>query len=259
MSPWYSDSHSIDTDRHIKMFLTQLSRLDSEMKGDKSEKPVWITSWTYLCLLNVKRNMQQHGSLRNYYGGKPLGEGIVRKVKPLMSRFTPSWETVTTEKYYQHKTMHRLSSQKANNNTEDFSDGEDSSVSAPKNFVFYSSIHKVKKKMKNQQPVSGFLTHHDEYIIMIDGGRCCKIIPDKFMSQIVGMNYFSWEFQKKNTMKFTEDLIPKHFILFLPLLQEKNKLKNPNFIHTIITTEYETIRRDKSIGFPLYPKAKYSS
>ena len=98
MSPWYSDSHSIDTDRHIKMFLTQLSRLDSEIKGDKSEKPVWITSWTYLCLLNVKRNMQQHGSLRNYYGGKPLGEGIVRKVKPLMSRFTPSWETVTAAK-----------------------------------------------------------------------------------------------------------------------------------------------------------------
>ena len=113
--------------------------------------------------------------------------------------------------------------------------------------------------MKNQQPVSGFLTHHDEYIIMIDGGRCCKIIPDKLMSQIVGMNYFSWIFEKKNTMKFTEELIPKHFILFLPLLQEKNKVKNPNFIHTIITTEYETIRRDKSIGFPLYPKAKYSS
>ena len=77
--------------------------------------------------------------------------------------------------------------------------------------------------MKNQQPISGFLTHHNEYIIMIDGGRCCEIRPDKLMFQLMGMNYFSWIFEKKNTMKFKEELIPKHFILFLPLLQKETQ------------------------------------
>ena len=106
-----SPPHAEDTDRHIKIFLSALHRLDPFLRevGDKKgEKPIWLEKWSFLNLLNMKETLNYHGPLRNYYGGLPLGEGIIREVKPHVTKMTTGWEKATAIKFMTHKCMARL-------------------------------------------------------------------------------------------------------------------------------------------------------
>ena len=79
-----------------------------------------------------------------------MGEGVIRKVKPLINNMSTGWEIAATKKFYQLKTMNHLMSKLAHDKEND-QDSDDDSIEqhddAPvdKTFHFYSDLSEVKK------------------------------------------------------------------------------------------------------------------
>ena len=135
----------------------------------------------------------------------------------------------------------------------------DDELDSTKNFQLYFDYKSVKKRLMQQKPLSGIMTEKLKYVIMLQDGEWCEMKPKKFVTERVGMNYFSWTCTFKSTMKLTSSFTPNRFILFLPLLQKSQKLQKVECTHTLITTEYETILKDMTIGFPEHPMVQYKT
>ena len=44
-------------------------------------KPIWLSKFNFLCLLNLPKTVEEFGPARNYFEGKYLGERYVQEVK----------------------------------------------------------------------------------------------------------------------------------------------------------------------------------
>ena len=86
------DNQKIDNvDKSVRIFLSYLEMVDKCMRNGKRD-PIWSTSYSYICLLNIPDVLKKYGSLRNLWEGGFAGEGIIKKVKPLVHRFTKLWQ-----------------------------------------------------------------------------------------------------------------------------------------------------------------------
>jgi len=81
-------------DLQIKTFLTKFHEFDAELKSNEAKKnPAWISSYNFICLLNLPRMAKEYGPLRNLWEGGYLGEGFIRHVKPHAKHgFRKNWE-----------------------------------------------------------------------------------------------------------------------------------------------------------------------
>jgi hypothetical protein len=69
----------------IKLFLTEFDLLDQQVKTCM-DKPKVITSFNFLCLLNLPKLTERFGPLRNFWEGGFKGEGFIQEVKPFLCR-----------------------------------------------------------------------------------------------------------------------------------------------------------------------------
>jgi SAP domain len=72
----------------IRIFLTRFEEFDKPMRA-KDVKPTWLSSYNYLCLLNLPATIHEFGPPRRWYEGKWLGERYVSTVKDERSRCPP--------------------------------------------------------------------------------------------------------------------------------------------------------------------------
>lgn len=80
MQPTVTDTHAVDTDTHVKAYLTSLDKIDAGHRGDK--KPVWLSRANHLTALNTGEMMRQNGAVnRCCWGGGYGGEKGVREMK----------------------------------------------------------------------------------------------------------------------------------------------------------------------------------
>lgn len=67
----------------IKTFLTEFDLLDQQLKTPK-DKPKVVTSFNYMCLLNLPALTERFGPLRNLWEGSYKGEGYIGKCKSFL-------------------------------------------------------------------------------------------------------------------------------------------------------------------------------
>jgi len=72
----------------IKHFLTEFDLLDQQVKT-KGAKPKVITSFNFLCLLNLPKLTERFGPLRNFWEGQRRGEMGIQEIKPLCTGGLP--------------------------------------------------------------------------------------------------------------------------------------------------------------------------
>jgi len=65
----------------IRIFLNYFDELDNLLNRN-NKKPSCITSYNFICLMNLPEAMRRFGPLRGLWEGKVQGEGILRFVKP---------------------------------------------------------------------------------------------------------------------------------------------------------------------------------
>ncbi len=77
----------------------------NKRKG-KDKEPIWLSTYNFMCLINLVKNMLQYGPLRNFWEGKYIGEAMVKTVKPEMTSVRRlNWAVNLLLKLYQKKGM----------------------------------------------------------------------------------------------------------------------------------------------------------
>ena len=71
--------------RHINLFLTHTYRYVRSMSLEEENKPAWLSSYNFICLLNLPDQIAKLGPVRNRYEGGVRGEGYLRRVKSLVN------------------------------------------------------------------------------------------------------------------------------------------------------------------------------
>ena len=80
------------TERLLRIFLTHTYDFVEEMKLREDSKPSWLTSYNFVCLLNLPQQIEMLGPVRNRYEGGCRGEGYLRSVKGhVRGTSRPNW------------------------------------------------------------------------------------------------------------------------------------------------------------------------
>ena len=82
------------------------------LKLQKKEKPQWIASYNYLCLLNLQKSAERFGPLNTIWEGGYIGEGCLCILKPYMKRgLRKNWEHNTHRGVLKRKTFDYICNQ----------------------------------------------------------------------------------------------------------------------------------------------------
>ena len=69
----------------VRVFLTRMFDFDKNMNPGGLKPPCWVSSYNFLCLLNLPKQLEFLGPIRNRWEGGPMGEGLLRIVKPALN------------------------------------------------------------------------------------------------------------------------------------------------------------------------------
>ena len=70
--------------RHIKIFLTYFAKMDKCMEvANKEKKDTWISSYNFVCLLNIPQQVLDFGSVHQYWEGVGMGENFIQVYTPV--------------------------------------------------------------------------------------------------------------------------------------------------------------------------------
>ena len=196
---------------NIKIFLTLFERLDAGMR-DKGEDPIGVTSYNFVCLLNLPKLMEQFGPLRNLWEGSFQGEGILRYVKPEVGMgVRVNWSLNVMINLLQSKALSQISSGK--NDT-----GDTGAQGKRMLYHRYRSKAKLLLHLREGKPLS---------VIWLNGLACgCAISATEYLplkkSQGLGLenngHYFhTWTLEHDNPRPYEVAHIV-YYTLFLPAL-----------------------------------------
>ena len=88
-----------DTDRHIRIYLSCLNKLHQGLNNDGT-KPIWLTQFTTICLMNIPEHMKNFGAAKHLWEGKTIGEGYLREVKPNIASLKRNWQSGVCERIW---------------------------------------------------------------------------------------------------------------------------------------------------------------
>jgi hypothetical protein len=73
-----SSFHIAEVKRAIKIFLTYFELFDKAMRIDHSN-PTWISSYNFVCSLNLPNTLADFGPICNYWEGGGMGEKMANQ------------------------------------------------------------------------------------------------------------------------------------------------------------------------------------
>lgn len=98
--------------RVIRLFLTAVFDHDRSINKTRA-KPNWLTSYNFVCLLNIPEQIEMLGPIRNRWEGGVRGEGFLPKVKPNVRGITRRhWQRNLLSNILQQKTILLLNPKK---------------------------------------------------------------------------------------------------------------------------------------------------
>lgn len=71
--------------RHIKLFMCMFNKMDCNMKDVAYSKESWISSYNFVCLLNIPQQLIEFGPVKHHWEGGGLGEKIVEVAKNILT------------------------------------------------------------------------------------------------------------------------------------------------------------------------------
>ena len=242
-----------ETDNYIKLFLSFLHEWDANTKN-KDSKPIWLSSYSLLNLLNLHEMMLRFGPVRNLWEGGYRGEGILRLVKHHISNVQANWHICATNKFYQHKSLQRILEQLSSFDKSKEVGGKLKFSDKANNLHFYDKKQNLIDAYHSGQPISVFIDDSDCIFAVINNSMYAVFHVGEFHSEILSLCYFN---MNAPTFVSSDSLNPslKCFGLLLPKLSENdgnfiNEEDLTDFgIYTVITDNWMEIKQDKTYGF----------
>ena len=252
MQSTYNGKLIDETDNYVKLFLSFLHEWDSNIKDNES-KPVWLSSYSLLNLLNLREMMLRFGPVRNLWEGGSRGEGILRMIKHHVSNVEKNWHICSTRKFYQHKSMERIMQQLSpldSTKTRTFADKAN-------NIHFYDKKKNLNDAFLSGQPISVFIDNNDDIFAMIDASIYAKFEIGEFEAYIMGLYYFNVN-PPIYVSSVSINTSLKCFGLLLPRLSREKYYctiyddVSVTGVYTVITNNWTEIKQDRTFGYYQY-------
>ena len=217
-----------------------------------------IPVYNYQCLLNIPSQIELLGPIRNRWEGGIVGEGFLRRVKPLLRPGRKNWQKNTLHRILRDKSCKLLLPVNTMNESSEET-SKSISTDSSGNFRIYLTHSFLCDDLQEGKVIScfGFGDKHGNNGIascyLHSGSK--KVVRFKVRNEhntaLFGANYFQIETEDCDHSEELDGLSEIHFFgLFLPKT-------NPDGItfYTLITSEWSSL--DKN-GLALLPH-KYSS
>jgi hypothetical protein len=233
----------------IRLYLSSFDRVDLATRESRTAPPRWLSSYNFMCLLNIPDTVAKFGPYKNFYEGKFCGEGYNRILKPTANRSA-----------YRNRCLNLLRNigrEKAMAAVQSHSDGELGNFEHENNNnkrLIYRMAHRYMNKRKvsdhyrKNYPLSVLLFRVSD---QPDGNRrhgLCYVFRGKvFVSPIEKdietamvvagvVTYWHW------TLKpFVSDSIPLESVLILDYGLLLPRIADPNRRGQLLESNYYTI------------------
>ena len=94
-------------DRHIKIFLTNVEKLDNKLRN-KNKNPMWVEKYNFVSLLNVPDTMKRHGCKRMLTELDGKGEKGMKSLKKQINGLCRNWAKSAAEKVLKEKSLQNV-------------------------------------------------------------------------------------------------------------------------------------------------------
>ena len=192
MAKTVNSSHVATCEHHIKLFLSAFDRFDGKIRKSK-DKPMWLSSYNYVCLLNIPEVMNEFGPLSNLWEGGGQGEKILRNVKPIMNGYHKNWQRNALNKLLDNMALNRLIE---DSRKDDVTKAVDQLGEVPIGELhLYDDIPTLRQAIRKCVPISVACLEDGTFAAVLKGWKCCVPIElrDAVLSK-VGLTYFKWHF-----------------------------------------------------------------
>jgi hypothetical protein len=169
-------------DCYIKLFLSAVDELDKHRPAATTTvDPIWVSSYNFTSLLNVPDAMREYGMPRFLWEGGAMGEGILRRIKPLINGLKRGWNLSAHTRYQTVMALEQVSgissdllideTVDANAALIESSDEPVSTTYKLYDYYKYGSIEKVHESLQGSKPLSGLILEGGTICIATNAGR----------------------------------------------------------------------------------------
>ena len=236
-----------------KNFLTCLAKFDDDLRSDseknnqqrtdseeKYQERSWISSFNFMCLLNIPNIVSDLGPIRNYWEGGGLGEKYIQVVKRKFHKYHTNWHTVVTDKIMQVNTQQLLTS-----NHNNYEDNNRDKTHVRK----YKDNKDLEEDFKSQKALSCIQREDSTFLIYIDQCGYKELTIMNYHSSKLGHHYFTWQIEE-DIIKDNISLSIIRTCVLLPIINTHNSsyLCQNRSVYTAIGNDYTEICQDMKMG-----------
>jgi hypothetical protein len=168
MAPVYTEESIQSMEYFIKIFLSRFAHVSDNVYPNAS-KPKWLSSYNFMCLLNLPSTCKEIGPLRNAWEGSTKGEGFIRFVKPEITMgLRDNWEINTLKKVIKkisvRQLIHSLDAPLFSNTMDDLDDVTQSnqndnatSMRPSTDYSTYKDLRTIQQLFRRRLPISAVI------------------------------------------------------------------------------------------------------
>ena len=168
--------------------------MDCHMRDGKKTKAMWISSYNFLCLLNIPQQVRLFGSVFHHWEGAGMGEQFVQVAKKHFRSLRKNWHTNLITKIVKLHSMSILSGSAIEN-----SEFLQENVSQCKYQNKMMSIHTYSsslipvKDLRMNKPIAFVQLEDHEFAISVSSQTHQKLTIESYVKEVCGMHYFIWK------------------------------------------------------------------
>ena len=238
------DNHSEVAARLIRRFLTFEYDHEVEIGNDK---PTWLTSYNFLCLLNLPKEIEMLGPIRNRWEGGVQGEGFIRWVKPRVSGTSRlNWERNLLTTLIKQKATLVVSEVHASSQDDKDKKPKDKKQLDTTMVFVYQSKSDFLLAFANHNPISVVLEDDNVFVCYCEGGDVCflrlthgKDEPATHL-RIFGLNYSTWDYAVHDGIAVSANC----YGVMLPCVGKPTKT------YTLVRDDWKVFKKENEYVFP---------
>ena len=257
---------AVECERLIKLFLSAFDIFDASMRDGTTRNPKWLTSYNFLCLLNLPSCMRRFGPLSNLWEGGGQGEKILSIFKPLHNGFHKKWHKAIMTNALMQMSLDRVSDAYGKPQEQSSSSTKNEVVTlpdgiSPSDIRRYKDINEAMHLFSKGKPISVVqIEPTGEFVILLKKPISSFVFVKckEFSECRIGWNYFIWSLRLCTPISHQRTVVGRACLLLPLLLPTKpcfpvatshtDCIKN---VYCIIDSRWNTLQIDKSFSFPL--------
>ena len=259
-----------DIECHIKLFLSSFESFDIAMRNTDT-KPTWLTSYNFMCLINVPKMIQEFGPVRNLWEGGGQGEKIIGLLKPLWFGFRKNWHVNLLSNLLKRMAIDRVQcafkkidekspcapscGQDIEDDMESVDELDINSLNQSQKMVHkYINLEEIRSRFENRKPMSVVCMRNGTFACILRNNTAVELHCEVVHETFCGCWYHKWSIPNEIVQhQYTINDIA-HYCLLLPrMTPDGMPTMNNEAIFTLVDSEWMDIQQDKTLKLPKAP------